>query len=94
MDAIVDSPPLASRDALSRFLVAMHNSVNARLGRRARDYASVKTEYCDDDGAPPASTLAAWVPAAPPFPPSSAFSVLPWVIALALALALVARACR
>ena len=40
-----ESPPLSGRDALSRFLVAAHNQVNARLNKRQMSYAEVVQQY-------------------------------------------------
>lgn len=39
------SPWLTSRETLSRFLVDLHNDVNARLQRPVVDYESVQYEY-------------------------------------------------
>lgn len=40
-----DSPPLAHREALSRFLVDLHNDVNRRLDRAAVPYEAVRHTY-------------------------------------------------
>lgn len=39
---------LSSRDTLSRWLVDVHNSVNARTGKPKVDYETVKTFYLKD----------------------------------------------
>lgn len=42
------SPALADRDALSRFLVDLHNDVNRRLGRPTVGYEEVRRAYLHD----------------------------------------------
>lgn len=44
------SPPqVQSRDSLSRWLVDLHNSVNARLGKPMHSYEAAKREYLADE---------------------------------------------
>lgn len=47
---VPSSAPLASREALSRFLVDLHNDVNARLQRPSVHYDTVRYEYEVDCG--------------------------------------------
>lgn len=44
-----DSHHLSGRDAISRFLVAGHNHVNAKLGKRFVAYDTVATWYLQND---------------------------------------------
>lgn len=44
------SPQLADRQSLSRFVVDLHNDVNVRLGRRTMDFETVRHMYEVDAG--------------------------------------------